>query len=185
MHLARERAWTFEIRTGHVDFGTNEFAFFDSSLYLQIEIRLDTARGADAGDAAREIKTRKAEGHVVIKARSARVKKMIVHTYQTRQRRIAGKIQALGSGGNQERRPDVRDLVPGEQDGLVSFGCGAGAIDHADVLEGHKSTSRDTNEALNRILFLGKAECGSKKHAKHDGKTAHGMASGDFMNRRA
>jgi hypothetical protein len=137
VHLAGEGAIAFEIGPGHVDLGANHLSVIDAALQLQIKVGLDASCGADRRNPSRKIQAREAERHVVIEPAAGRVEKMIVHTHQSGDRRVAGEVHPIGIRGNLHRScsADGGDLVAGDQDGLIGFGRGAGAVDQAHMFE--------------------------------------------------
>src|SRR5262249_37241038 len=123
VHLSSECAMALQIRSGDVHLRAGHSAGIDRTLYVQIGVRLETAGGARGCHSAGKVKTRKAERLFVVDRDAAAgwIKEMLVHSHETRNHRVAGKIERAGAFRSACRscRPHRGDLAVVNDDSLV------------------------------------------------------------------
>src|SRR5262249_41699791 len=120
MHLARERAFAFQVRTSHVDLRSYQLAFVDALFQFQIEVRLQASRRANGGHAGGKIEAGKTQGHVMEEPSARRIEEMIMHAHEPGQSRVTAEVQPVRACGDLygATRADGGYLVAGDQDSL-------------------------------------------------------------------
>src|SRR6267142_2374110 len=103
-HLEKVTLTAFQVRSGHVNMRSRQFARIDIALQIQIGIGFDAAGCAHGGDACRKIKSGRGEGHLrnddwivemplAVEIRPSYIEKMIVHSDQAWNYCVTVKIQ--------------------------------------------------------------------------------------------
>jgi hypothetical protein len=150
LHLGEFGVRTLEVRCAGVKCRAGHKAGVDALLQLQIRVRFDAAGGAHGGDSGGEVEAGRGVGNLceenarfidlsaaeLQRGRSG-VVEVIVHADEAGDDGVAGAVEDLrprwwlrrGSGA------DGLDIAIDDDEGLVLFGCGAGAVDDADVVE--------------------------------------------------
>ena len=134
VHLQSPAAGAFEVRSGNVNFRAQHLAFVDGLLDFEVGVRLERSGGADRGNAACQIKPRKAVAHLAEDAAAHGIEQVIVHADQAGNHAVTMKVQNLRILGRSGIR-DRDDLSLREDDGLIGPRRSAGPVNHPDVGE--------------------------------------------------
>ena len=124
----------------------DEVAGVDFATEVQVDVRLDAAGGADGGDACGEIHARGGEAHLGDDegwfggavggfVGAGDVVEVVMHADEAGDDGVAVEVDDLGVAVCGRGRRDAGDLAVFDEDGLVFYGCGAGAVYDSDVFE--------------------------------------------------
>src|SRR5690348_12540943 len=104
----------------------------------------------------------------MVEGAASRVEKMIVHSDESGQSRVAGEVHDFGLGWNCDGTAGSNrgDLSIGNEYGLVSFGRRAGAVNHTHVLQCDHGSLRADKVFNLRLSWL--CQCRSRKHDSSD-----------------